>query len=260
MHRRLRFTAVAKLFSVVVSTVVSVVVSSEGFAAIRPADHPTPVQLGVAEILAMPTENRLAVAQARKELLLKDLEAWAFNRKKDFGDRWKAVVLYAQLSGAAAKNFLDRAIKAEEWFMRNAGLVAYQEVLPQLAPQAARKLLGDKALVVRSAAIQVLENHMDSEVRELLWEEIDQPRNFRKKQGLWTRSQILQILAREPKDRELELFSGYLRESDPRMQAPAMQGLEKLTRQTLGHGNAPLAQRRELWLKWVAKNENAQKL
>lgn len=226
---------------------------------VKLSDDPGPLEMSVAELLSLPSGNRLEVARARKEHFLKDLEVVAFDSKKDFADRWKAVVLYAQLAGGSAKSFLNRALKADEWFMRNAGILVYQEVLPQQAAVAARTLLTDKALVVRSAAIQVLENHVDPEVRELFWDEIDQPRNFRKKQGLWTRPQILNILARDPHPRELPLFMAYLREADPRMHEPAMTGLERITRQTLGKSDLQLQQKRELWLKWAKATEKAQR-
>lgn len=223
-------------------------------------DPPKTIHLDVREVLSMPAENRLAVAEARRAELAPELEKHAFDAKVDFAERWKAVVLVAQLKGPEARAFLERVRKSSEWFMRNAGLVAYQSVLPREAAGVAKTLLTDKALVVRSAAIAVLENHVDSEIRELFWNEIDQPRNFRKKQGLWTRPQMLEILAREPKEREAPLFLAYLRESDPRMHRHAVAGLEKLTRQTLGKSGSPLEEKRDLWLKWAARPENSQRL
>lgn len=230
-------------------------VNSPAWAALPPKPLEAPVSLSVAEILAMPAENRLQIAQSRRVDLLADLEAHCFREEVDFSERWKALVLYAQLAGPRAKSVLDRAVSSKDWFMRNAGLVAYQDVLPQQVVGVAKKLLNDKALVVRSAAIDVLQAHLDSEVRELLWGEIDQPRNFRKKQGLWTRPQILEILAREPQDRELPLFVGYLREKDSTLHLSAMQGLEKLTRRNLGKPNLALSEKRELWLAWAKKSD-----
>ncbi|MBX3017228.1 MAG: hypothetical protein KF767_05020 [Bdellovibrionaceae bacterium] len=224
------------------------------------ADPPKTIQLDVREVLSMPAENRLAVAEARRDLLAPELEKLAFDGKVDFAERWKAVVLYAQLRGPESRGFLARTQKSNEWFMRNAGLVAYQSVLPREARTVAKERLTDKALVVRSAAILVLEAEMDSEIRELFWNEIDQPRNFRKTQGLWTRPQMLEILAKEPKDREAPLFLAYLRETDARMHRHAVSGLEKLTRQTLGKTESPLAEKRDLWLKWAARAENSQRL
>lgn len=223
-------------------------------------DAPKTITIDVREVLSMPGENRLAVAEARRDLLIPELEKFAFDAQADFGERWKAVVLVAQLRGPESRTFLKRTQQAPEWFMRNAGLIAYQNVLPREASQVAKALMADKALVVRSAAIAVLENHLDSEIRELFWSEIDQPRNFRKTQSLWTRPQMLEILAKEPKDREAPLFIGYLREADPRMHVHAVMGLEKLTRQTLGKSSSPLTEKRDLWLKWAARPENTQKL
>lgn len=229
-------------------------------APVKVADPPRRIDLDVREVLSMPVENRLAVAESRRDQLAPQLEKFAFDAAADFADRWKAVVLVAQLKGPEARAFLKRTQASPDWFMRNAGLVAYQTVLPREVAPVAKSLMADKALVVRSAAIAVLEAHMDSEVRELFWDEIDQPRNFRKKQGLWTRPQILEILAKDPKDREAPLFLNYLRESDERMQRHAVRGLEKLTRQMLGKSTTPLPEKRDLWLKWAALPENSQRL
>lgn len=216
-----------------------------------PPETAEPLKISVDEILSLPGGNRLLVAASRAKDLLPELEKIAFSKERDYNERWKAVVLYTQLAGPEAHLLLSKSLKSSEWFMRNAALVAYQEVLPGRAANVARELLTDKALVVRSAAIQVLEMHMSSEVRELLWAEIDQPRNFRKKQSLWTRPQILEILAKNPNDRELPLYVASLREKDERMHAPAIVALEQITQKKLAPHLKDLVAKRELWLKWV---------
>lgn len=228
-----------------------VLLSLHATAAIDPAQYPEKVRLNVAEILSLPVANRIAVSQNRRGELVEPLRAMIFDDKADFGHRWKAVLLYAQLEKSKSAKVLHRALESKEWFLRNAALLAFAEVFPPAkAAEVAARLMNDKALVVRSAAVDVLARHMDSQTREILWNEIDQAHNFRKKQGLWIRPQILKILAEEPAVRELPLFLTYLREGDSRMHSPAISALEKITREVRG-GQREVAEKRTEWLKWA---------
>lgn len=218
-----------------------------------PAHFPEPVSLNVEEVLSMPAGNRLEVAKLRKNELIAPLNKIAFSDQADFQVRWSALVLLAQLQGPLAELTLERALEHKEWFLRNAALLTYPSLFPKKAAKVALKMLQDKALVIRSAAIEVLEARLDTEIREALWTELDHPRNFRKKQSLWIRPQILQVLAKDPGRREALLFLNHLRDKDLKLHPFAIQGLERITGQTLGRTDLALSEKRELWLKW-AKN------
>lgn len=205
----------------------------------------------------MPAANRLEVAKLRKTQLIAPLDKIAFSDRADFQTRWSALVLLAQIQGPAAEKTLDKALNHKEWFLRNAALLTYPTVLPKKAGAVALKMLEDKALVIRSAAIEVLESRLDGEVREALWTELDHPRNFRKKQSLWIRPQILQALSKEPSSRELPLFLNHLRDIDAKLHSFAIQALEKITRQSLGKPSMTMGEQRDLWLKW-ARNTKAE--
>lgn len=223
--------------------------------AIDPSRYTDQVKLSLTEVLTLPGENRLAVAQSRRDDMIKPLEEMIFNREAEFGLRWKAVMLFGQLQKAKAAKTLDRALKSSEWFIRNAALLAYAEAVPDKAAAVALTMLKDKALVIRSAAIDVLEHGLDTSTRETLWSELDEPRNFRKKQSLWIRPQILRVLAQGPDPRELPLFVAYLRDRDDRMHAPAIRALEQITRETKGKTGISIGEKRTLWLKWAQANK-----
>ncbi len=222
-----------------------------------PAQFPEPVILSVEEVLSMPAANRVGVALLRKNQMIAPLNKIAFTEKADFQVRWSALVLLAQIQGPLAEMTLDRALEHKEWFLRNAALLTYPTLFPNKAAKVALKMLEDKALVIRSAAIEVLEVRMDPEVREALWTELDHPRNFRKKQSLWIRPQILQVLAVNPGNRETLLFLNHLRDPDLKLHPFAIQGLERITGQTLGKTDQSLTDKRDLWLKW-ARNTRAE--
>lgn len=224
------------------------------FAAIDPGQYPEKVKLSVADVLSLPGENRLAVALGRKAELSQPLEELIFNRNAEFGLRWKAIMLYADLEKVKAMRVLDKALQSKEWFLRNAALIAYANAAPEKANSIALKMLEDKALVIRSAAIDVLERNMDPEIREALWNEIDQAHNFRKKQSLWIRPQILKALAKAPEARELPLFVSYLRGDDLRMHSHSVRALEKITKEVRGKSVDTVAEKRGQWLKWAQAN------
>lgn len=216
-----------------------------------PAQFPEPIALSVDEILSMPAANRVEVAKLRKNQLIPPLDKIAFSDKTDFQTRWSALVLLAQIQGPAAEKTLEKALNHKEWFLRNAALLTYPQVLPKKAAGVAVRMLEDKALVIRSAAIEILEANLEADKREVLWTELDHPRNFRKKQSLWIRPQILAALSKEPTTRELPLFLNHLRDTDTKLHPHAIQALERMTRQSLGKSDTKLADKRELWLKWA---------
>ncbi|MNL47184.1 hypothetical protein D3C87_1699560 [compost metagenome] len=141
--------------------------------------------------------------------------------------------------------------------MRNAALVAMNEVHPAEAELLAKRLLKDKALVVRSAAVEILRTKVSAANRDVLWEELNQSYNFKNKQSLWIRSQIVEVLAVKPKNHELTMFSNLLSDKDERIQIPAVRGLERLTGVKLGEGKMKQSALVSLWKNYV-KKENIQ--
>lgn len=234
----------------VLKALIAIVPLSES-AVINPAAYPERVKLSVAEILSLPGPSRVAIARERKSEIGSGLEGLIFNREAEFGLRWKAVMLFAELEKGKSTNVLDRALQSSEWFLRNAALTAYQAAAPSKAGGIALKMLDDRALVVRSAAIDILERNLGTEAREALWGEIDLPRNFRQKQSLWIRPQILRALAIDPKQRELPLFVDHLRGADHRMHVHAIAAIERITQETKGAKSESASAKRDLWLKWA---------
>ncbi|MFN7727672.1 MAG: HEAT repeat domain-containing protein [Bdellovibrio sp.] len=225
------------------------------FAAKNPVlDYRPEVKMTVQELLSLPAENRVLVAKGRGGQFAKELETMAFSQDEEYGTRWKALTLTAQIQGPKSEKILAKALKAPEWYMRNAAILAYREVLPRQALGAARSLLSDKALVVRSAAVNVLGKKLEQNDRELLWDALTAKMNFRKKQSLYIRGQILAVLANDPLEREMPLFLKHLQEDDRRLHSSAIIALERMTSSKLGKNKDSIDQKRDLWIKW-AKNK-----
>lgn len=201
----------------------------------------------VMEILNLPPENRSQAVVAITEDLYKEFISVAFADNHTMRLRWRALMLAAESRREKATADLLKAAIHKQWFMRNAALVALAEVNQTEAQKLAKKLIKDKALVVRSAAVEVLQKSTLPEVRDLLWEEMGQKYNFRHQESLWIRSQIVEALAQKPVDHELRIFTKFLGDKDARVQSAAVGGMEKLTGVKLG---SPKDNRQKLVLLW----------
>jgi len=214
-------------------------------------DSKAKVEMGALELLSLPEKNREAVVFSSKNQpqLGRDLMVLAFDKNQQMQTRWKALTLGALVQGSASKENLQKALKSDVWFMRNAALLAMQRIFPAESAKSAQSLLADKALVVRSAAVSALANRLDADSREVLWGELDRPYNFKNKESLWIRSQILEALAKSPDKRELPIFAKTLRDKDTRLHYFSVIALEKISNKKLGTLHSSLAEKRDLWLK-----------
>lgn len=205
------------------------------------------------EVLNLPGENRRMAVEGTGALYYQSFITLAFSDKQSMNVRWKALMGAAEALREKATPDLLKAGDHSQWFMRNAALIALSEVNPSQAEKLAQKLIKDKALVVRSAAVGVLEKNITPETRDLLWEELNQDYNFKNAQSLWIRHQIVEVLAKKPKDHETKIFAKLLTDPDSRVQIPAIQGLERLTGVKLGQDRMKQSELVSLWKDYVKK-------
>ena len=138
----------------------------------------------------------------------------AFSKKESMQNRWKAVIAMSEMKGVQSVVDLKRLARMDEWFLKNAALIALNKVSSTEAQDMAKNLILDKALVVRSMAVEILKEKNSSEIRNIFWKELEKPYNFRGKNSLWIRKQILSALAQKPNHQEEEQFSRYLNDRD----------------------------------------------
>lgn len=210
----------------------------------------------VLEVLSKPQETRVMSAREKSSEMYPSLIQVAFSEEHSIPMRWKALTLASQINPEGAKPDLDRALRSKEWFMRNAALTAIKSTRPELLNEIVPKLIQDKALVVRSAAVGVLDPKLEPKMRDLLWKELNAEYNFRKGQSLWVRGQIVEKLAANPEKREYAAFGIALRSSDTTLHVPAIIALEKLTNKRFAQNKAKLSEQRKLWLEYVRQNPN----
>lgn len=212
--------------------------SSIAFSAVPKKEAWRPSAASVAKMLALPLDSRQQTLKEQPDSVYKTLMEIAFDDLRPMAVRWKALTSGAQLRREQAIPDLMKATKHREWYMRNAGLVSLAEVAPAKSRDVAKDLLKDKALVVRSAAVDALAKNMTPATRDLLWEELAAPRNQKNGQSLWIRPQIVRTLAAKPAEHEMKMFSRLLDEKDEGVQHEAIQGLENLTGMRMGEGVA----------------------
>lgn len=179
------------------------------------------------DILEMPSQNRAEVfQQVSSKLNWQDFLKIVNDDQQPMKIRWRAMMALTQLDKKNAENELPRFIQSKTWYIRNAAMIAMNEISKEKAALMAEKLLHDPALVVRSAAVDLLKNNLNQQRRDLLWDEFHQARNVHGKSNLWIRSQILEVLAEKPLVHEKKLFETLISQKDAQIAEVAKNALE----------------------------------
>lgn len=202
------------------------------------------------EALSKPFAGRLETLENQGPQGYRNLMTIMFDEKMPMATRWRAVTAAGRIGGKESVPELERALKAPDWFMRNAGLVALAKIDRKAAIGWARKLVNDRALVVRAAAVETLADLRDTDSAGLLWEKLYAKENFRHEQSLFIRRRIVEALAVFKPVGSEGKFVKILADRDENLHPLAILALEKLTNNSLGSEKDPVAFKRERWQKW----------
>jgi len=158
------------------------------------------------------------------------LKRKVFSQNFDMSERWKSVIEMSKIPHRDRLADLKKALKSETWFIRNAALLALDKLDSKLAETEAIRLLSDPALVVRSAAVEVLAQKLKSSAlaRQSLWSELKDKQNMIQKQSLWIRPQIIQHLAKDPQESDKLQFQSFLGDSSVQVQDIARTALTRI--------------------------------
>ena len=118
----------------------------------------------------------------------------------------------------------------KDWFMRNASLVALDKSGSDMVYDQAKKLVTDKALVVRSAAADILMRLNNDSVKKIFAAELEKKYNFNGRSSLWIRKQMMTHLIKNPSATERDFYVRYLNDQDPEIAVLSTRALEKITR------------------------------
>jgi len=182
-----------------------------------------------------------------------DLRKLAFDSERALGIRWQAFMALVRLGEKESLPEINAALQSQEWFLKDAALRVLPVLDPGLAYRAAMAKLDDSALVVRTAAVDVLAEVKNSKCSEKLWGQLYSKENYIKHQSLWIRRHIVEALAEVAPMGSEEKFMKVLDDADSSLFAPAIKGLERLTGKKLGDSNLPPVYRRYFWKKWYAE-------
>lgn len=200
--------------------------------------------------LNLPLIERLQDLRAQGDGGYRNLVSLMFDKSEPMQVRWKAVTASGRIGGEKSRGQLERALKSDEWFMRNAALVAMMQLDRPTGVSWARRLMNDKALVVRSAAVDAIAQAGDVASAPLLWEKLYAKENYKSGQSLFIRRRIVETLSRmESAGREAK-FVAILKDKDESLHAPAVAALERITNRTMGAPSEPLKFRKAKWEKW----------
>ena len=180
-------------------------------------------------ILKLPLENRNQVLSQLGDDVFWLLKSMVFSSKESMYTRWSALISLAHTQPAAlAKPVILKALKHSEWFLRNAGLLALEHVDADLSLQQADDLLDDPALVVRTAAVDLIQRQKADNYKFRLLEKLNAPDSFHKHSSLWIRAHIVSALAGFAEPGEEPFFTSLLKDPDTRIHPFASKALKKL--------------------------------
>lgn len=179
----------------------------------------------------------------------------AFDPRNNLQTRWRAVTTMGRLDPIGFRAPLEKALISNEWFMRNAALIALQTDERMHALAWSLKLLEDKALVVRTQAVRNLIELNAVEAEPLLWKQIHHRRNFRGHESLWIRTHIAEALAKLSGRGHAKDFQRLLMDRDERLYKWAINGLEKSTGIKMTSHQEPVEVQRQKWLARMGVDE-----
>lgn len=222
-----------------------------------PAILTGPYRESVIRTLRQSLPERIALLHSAGKPAFEELKKIAFDQNAALQDRWRAITAMGQVDSQGALKTLEAAIVSREWFVRNAALIAMTHGPREKSLEWANRLLSDKALVVRTAAVQTIDKLGGKELSSELWNKLNAKENFRGTHSLWIRRHIVRALSRFPSPLDEKKFLSVLHDPDQSLHQWAIAGLEKITGKKLGESKDPVSSKRE---KWLASDQRSKKV
>lgn len=180
-------------------------------------------------IVALLFFPQLAFPAIPTKPIFKDQLKLALNQRAPMSQRWIAVINSFDVAVDQEMKQLSQLFEHKDWFIRNASLLAIEKKDKLKAEQFAIKSIKDRALVVRSAAAEILIKLDNEGTLKTLKEELNQPYNFRGQQSLWIRGQMMGYLITKTDQVDRDFYVQGLFDKDTAIAELSMQALEKKT-------------------------------
>lgn len=177
------------------------------------------------EILSLPLNNQKRLLKSDTPTIDRLVKV-AKDAALPLDVRWKSIMALGFLEGQNFNPKYMSLVGSKEWFVKNGLLIAMNENNHPQRFEAAKKLVKDPSLIVRSSAFDIL--MQESSHRDLLWEELFSAQNIKKKRSLWVRPKIINYMAQNPKSYERAFFERLSKEAEPEIVSLANKGLQKI--------------------------------
>lgn len=203
------------------------------------------------ELISDPERLKTIASDAipAEELPLEALTYKDLYRDISIQQKWNILADLATKSPEFAKGIYLSCIESTDWLLRVGGLKFLATLDAQSAIERAQKLIEtDKALLVRSAAVDVLVE-LGSVVRakDTLWAAMKDKKNFHKGHSLWIRQNIANALQAFTDKSDNSQWADLLEDKDVLVQVAAINALEKNNQTRLGSQTDSVDVRSALW-------------
>ncbi len=179
--------------------------------------------------LNLPIKNRIKIISKKGSSAFFSLKSMVFNEKLSMQHRWRSLTTLAIIFKEQAEPEIKKAARSRDWFLRNASVIAAKYCSPSFAHDLSIQLLKDKALVVRTAAVETLSAINAKASKKSLYNELYSPINFKKRHSLWIRKDIAEALVQFSEPGDESLFINMLEDVDERVMYYGVRGLEKVS-------------------------------
>lgn len=160
--------------------------------------------------------------------------------------RWASLFGVARFAGKRSYGLLKKYSEHKSWLMRDASLRVMAALGASELRPSVERALKDKALVVRTTAVDVIGHMKLKASAPLLVEALFDPANYRKDHPLWIHSHILGVLRgfkyEAAMPRLVELLEA---KKDSKLQAQVVATLETITGKNFGE--KPIHEQIYLW-------------
>ena len=185
---------------------------------------------GVKMALQLPLENRIRALKLQGPQYFQRLKEIASSDSETMEVRWRAITAMGRMQPTASRPILDEFLQSDKWFLRNAAAVVLHYGERKWAVDWAKKLLNDKALVVRTGAVEALKKMNAIEAEQNLWSALYAEENFKGGKSLWIRKHIAETLSGFAHSGQQRAFVKILQDRDKRLHPFALKALTKISK------------------------------
>jgi HEAT repeat protein len=179
--------------------------------------------------LQLPLGDRLKVIERQGPEARESLERVAFDANAPLEARWRAVTTVGRLYHDHNQEFMEKAMRSSDWYMRNAAIIVAPYSQRQWAVRWAKALLDDPALIVRTAAVEAIRQMGAKEAEDKLWQKLYSSENYHRGDSLWIRRHIAEALAEFGSSGDEAKFIRILGDRDKSLHPIAMRALRRIT-------------------------------